>query len=62
MPGRKNSDSSTVQEDVGRKTSLDTTTMAFNQDEEFKDTIRGGDGETSTLVDESTRFLRDQRH
>lgn len=58
MPDRRGSEASTVQEEgVGRKNSLDTT--AFNQDEEFKDTMRDGEGETSTLVDESTRFLRD---
>jgi len=60
MPGRKNSDTSTVQEEgVGRKTSLDTTSMVFNQDDEFKDTMRRGEGDTSTIVDESSMFLRD---
>ena len=54
---RKNSDASTLHE---RKNSLDTSSMAFNQDEEMKDSVRGTDMESSMMMDEG-RFLREQQ-
>ncbi len=48
--GRKNSDSSTVMD--GRKQSLDTTAMAFGQDEEIKDSV---------LIDDDSRFIHDHK-